>query len=173
VAPYNQLMQDEKIIYKTKLHWIVFLSPAFYFVISLVILSRGNLLIPEYWRSPLPSAFTGFRLFQCDMIQLLGALIFFTKTVPIAFGTSIRYLSSQFWVSNRRVIVNTGFVRRASFETFLTKIEGIGVEQNILGVLLNYGTIIISGIGGSERNFENMKQPLVFRRKVQEQILSP
>src|SRR5438045_1496677 len=41
--------------------------------------------------------------------------------------------SSEFAVTNKRVIIKVGLVRRRSVETLLTKVEGIGVDQGIFG----------------------------------------
>jgi uncharacterized membrane protein YdbT with pleckstrin-like domain len=52
----------------------------------------------------------------------------------------------------------------------LSKIETIRVEQGILGRALDYGTIVVSGTGGSKEPFRTIASPMEFRRKVQEQI---
>jgi uncharacterized membrane protein YdbT with pleckstrin-like domain len=80
--------------------------------------------------------------------------------------------TSEFAVTNKRVIVKIGWIRRRSDETLLTKIEGIEVIQGIWARMLNYGTIIITGTGGSREPFSRIAAPLLFRRKVQEQILA-
>lgn len=80
--------------------------------------------------------------------------------------------TSEFAVTNRRVIVKVGWIRRRSLETLLMKVEGIQVEQSILGRILNYGTITITGTGGSREVFDRIAAPLEFRRKVQEQTVA-
>ena len=67
-------------------------------------------------------------------------------------------------------MVKTGFIRRHSLETFLTMIEGIVIDQDILGRIFNYGSIIVTGTGGTKEPFQKVKSPLKFRTKVQEQI---
>jgi len=48
--------------------------------------------------------------------------------------------------------------------------QGIGVNQGILGKALDYGTIVVSGTGGTKEPFKNIAQPFEFRKQVQEQI---
>jgi len=59
--------------------------------------------------------------------------------------------TSEFAVTNKRVLIKTGLVRRHSLETLLSKIESIGVAQSILGRILGFGTIVISGNGWFQR----------------------
>jgi|TARA_B100002003_G_scaffold192211_1_gene181393 uncharacterized membrane protein YdbT with pleckstrin-like domain len=96
--------------------------------------------------------------------------------VLIAFGDGllrlITVVSSEFGVTSKRVMVKTGFISRTSLETLLTKVEGIGVDQSVLGRVLGYGSIVVSGTGGSKRPFKMIRHPLEFRRQVQEQITS-
>ena len=78
--------------------------------------------------------------------------------------------TSEFAVTNKRVLIKTGLIRRHSLETLLSKIESIGVDQSILGRILGFGTIVISGTGGSKEPFHRIADPMMFRRRVQEQI---
>ena len=80
--------------------------------------------------------------------------------------------TSEFAVTNKRVIIKVGWIRRRSLETLLTKVEGIEVNQGIWGRVFDYGTIVITGTGGSKETFARIGAPLLFRRKVQEQILA-
>ncbi len=53
----------------------------------------------------------------------------------------------------------------------LGKIEAIQVNQDILGRVLGYGSITVSGTGGTRDPFHNISDPLELRRKIQEQIV--
>jgi len=79
----------------------------------------------------------------------------------------IRSISSEFAVTNKRVLVKVGLIRRHSLELLLQKVEGIGVDQGILGRILGYGTITVSGTGGTREAFRMIADPLEFRRQVQ------
>jgi len=96
----------------------------------------------------------------------------FFLLVAIIWGISsfISLKTSEFGITNKRVLIKTGFIRRDSLETLLTKVEGIQVNQGMLGRILNYGTIIVKGTGGTSNPFHKIDAPLEFRKKVQEQI---
>jgi hypothetical protein len=44
------------------------------------------------------------------------------------------------------------------------------VEQSIWGRILGYGSIVVSGTGGSKERFHKINNPLEFRTKVSEQV---
>jgi len=78
--------------------------------------------------------------------------------------------SGEFAVANNRVILKTRFIQNKPAQTFLNKIESVGVDQSISGRMFNYGSIVIRGTGGSLEPFEKVSAPLEFRRQIQEQI---
>lgn len=82
----------------------------------------------------------------------------------------IAYYSSEFAITNKRIIIKIGFIQRSSFEILLSKVEGISVDQTIPGRLFDYGTITVTGTGGSKEPFRTIDSPLEFRKKAQEQI---
>jgi uncharacterized membrane protein YdbT with pleckstrin-like domain len=82
----------------------------------------------------------------------------------------VRYRASEFAVTNKRVVIKIGWIKRRTIETLLSKVESIGVEQGISGRMVNRGTIVVTGTGGTEERFANIADPLEFRRQVQAQV---
>ncbi|MBV6506167.1 MAG: hypothetical protein ILNGONEN_01739 [Syntrophorhabdaceae bacterium] len=80
----------------------------------------------------------------------------------------IRQATSEFVITNKRIIVKTGLIRRKSLEMNLQKIESVNVEQGIMARILGYGTVTIIGTGGTKESFTDISKPLVFRKKFQE-----
>ncbi len=79
----------------------------------------------------------------------------------------IRY-TDEFVITNKRIVVKTGFISRKTLEMNLSKIETVHVDQSILGRILNYGTITIIGTGGTRESFPLIDDPLKFRKRFQE-----
>lgn len=102
------------------------------------------------------------RLHWITFVSLKG--IFTLFIAPL-----IAYLTSEFAITNKRVIIKTGFISRNTFEMNLSKIESINVNQSILARILGYGTIVIMGTGSMREPFADIKDPLAFRRKFLEQ----
>ncbi len=82
----------------------------------------------------------------------------------------IRYKSSEFGLTNRRVIMKVGMLRRRSLEVLLNKVESILVNQSTLGTVLRFGSITVTGTGGTKDTFHNVAGPIEFKNKVEEQI---
>ena len=76
--------------------------------------------------------------------------------------------TSEFAVTNRRVIIKVGLVSRRTVELNLEKVESIGVEQTVLGRILGYGAIVVVGTGGTKEPFSRIADPMGFRRAVNE-----
>lgn len=92
----------------------------------------------------------------------LKAILTFLIAPLIAFSTS------EFAITNKRVIIKEGFISRRTLEMNLNKIESVNVNQGILGRMLGYGTIVIVGTGGTKEAFAAISDPLTFRKKIQE-----
>ena len=137
----QSLMAGESVSFRTRLHPIVFTAPAFCALIAAILFA-----------GPDTGAGGGFFLF-----------------VAILLGT-LRYLdfaTSEFAVTNRRVIIKVGIIRRRTLELQLSKVEAIAVDQGILGRMLGYGNIVVTGTGGTKEPFRRISAPLDFRRAVQ------
>lgn len=76
--------------------------------------------------------------------------------------------TDEFAITNKRVIIKTGLIRRKTVELNLSKIESVNVVQSILGRILGFGSIQVVGTGGSKEIFPKIKHPLKFRKKFQE-----
>ena len=102
--------------------------------------------------------------------MLIGGVVLFFSMLSL-FNPLVDYLTSEFGLTNKRVMVKVGFIRRNSLEVMLAKVEGIQVSQGILGRILNFGSIVVSGTGGSKDPYHKISSPFEFRKKVLEQII--
>lgn len=141
----DNLLPDEKIKYFARLHWIIFLGPTLFFIFALMAFSGGK-----------EPAGAGPGLLLIAIIW--GCLRFITFT------------TSEFGLTNKRVIIKVGFIRRRSLEMLIPKIETIGVNQGILGRVLNFGTIVVAGSGGTREFFSKIAAPILFRKNVLSEI---
>ena len=139
----ENLLPGEKVVYQTRLHWIVFVGPALLVIIGLLIRGGGDT--------------TGIGSFIIGLGVILGIV------------AAINRSTAEFAVTDKRVLVKVGLVRRRSLEINLAKIESVAVDQGILGRILNYGVIIVRGTGGTQEPFKRIADPMAFRRHVQEQ----
>ena len=77
----------------------------------------------------------------------------------------ISYKNSEFGLTDKRIILKTGFIRQNSHEILLAQIEGIQVEQGILGRILAFRSIVITGTGGAHDRYRKITAPLELRKR--------
>jgi len=149
------LLTGESVVFRTRLHWCHFLKMG-----TCVLFLFAAALASFYFKSDTNRFSVYFGL-----LCLLGA--------ALTAGTiAIIYHTSEFAVTNKRVMIKIGFIKRTSFELLLKQVESILVEQSVAARLFGYGTVIISGTGGSKEDFDYISHPLEFRKEVQSQIAS-
>jgi uncharacterized membrane protein YdbT with pleckstrin-like domain len=96
-----------------------------------------------------------------NFISLRGILTLFVAPV-------IDKWQSEFVITNRRIIIKTGFISRKTFDMNLSKIESVNVDQSVVGRILRYGSITIIGTGGTRETFHYISRPIEFRKAFQE-----
>jgi uncharacterized membrane protein YdbT with pleckstrin-like domain len=79
-------------------------------------------------------------------------------------------LTTEFAVTNKRVIAKSGFLRRNTIEILLSKVESVTVKQSILGRLLNFGTVKVTGTGGTRGTFKLVTAPLALRKVIHQVV---
>lgn len=76
----------------------------------------------------------------------------------------IRVKATELAITDKRVIAKFGFISRNTMEISIQKVESIQVQQSLIGRLLNFGTLIISGTGTSHAPIPSISDPMAFRR---------
>lgn len=145
----KNLLSNEVVIYRARLHWIIFFNALLYLLLSVIV--------------------CGYNLASAEPKQLLWSISALSLLMACISGISsyIRHMTSEFAITNKRVLIKVGFIQRHSLEVLLHKVEGIGVNQSILGRVLGFGTIIVTGTGGTKETFDQIASPLEFRKQVQ------
>ena len=144
----DNLVAGERVVYRAHLHWKIYI-PA-----SLVLLA---------------SALLGTGLYSAQVDQWLILAVLAVGALPLAALAAIWLRShfSEFAVTDKRVLIKTGIIKRHTLETLLSKVENISVEQGLWGRLLNYGTIRVTGTGATQETFTDIAAPLEFRKQIQ------
>ncbi|MBA2653702.1 MAG: PH domain-containing protein [Gammaproteobacteria bacterium] len=153
------LVNDEEVLYRTKPHWIIFTPPLGWLFLAILIL----FLAPRY---PIANTTVYNNYTLTDFLGIAVLLVALFSGL-VAY---ITYLSSEYGITNRRILMKVGFISRTSLEILLQRVESIQVYQSVLGRIFDYGSIIVSGTGGSKDPFPNIPDPLVFRRYAQQQL---
>jgi uncharacterized membrane protein YdbT with pleckstrin-like domain len=143
----STLIPGEQVLYETGLHWVVAVGAmfcgGFFALVGVLMLIAGSI---------------GGGIF----LLALGGLVVYLG--------HLQRESTEMAVTNRRIIIKTGLLKRRTFEILTSKVESIGVEEGLIGRMLGYGTVVVRGTGGTPEPFRTVAHPLEFRRQVQQQI---
>lgn len=135
----SNLLPDEKVVHAARLHWLVYANAFLAAIIGIAL----------FWVEPIAAG-------------IVLAIAVILAVPPFAASKT-----SEFGVTNKRVIVKVGLIRRRTVELLLRQVEAISVEQSIMGRIFNYGSITLTGTGGVREVFHNIARPLEFRRAIQ------
>lgn len=143
------LQPDEKVLFTTKIHWIIYWPAILAWVAAIILfaLARGTLEgVTLVWLS-----LSGI----CALIGLyFGFRAWFSRW------------TSETDVTSLRVVHKEGFIQRDTFEMNLDRVESVDVSQSIGGRLLGYGDVTIVGVGDSERTIKMIGSPIQFRNHI-------
>jgi len=144
----DNLMDDESMVLSCRLHPIVLLVPA-----CSVSLMAGTLVASQ-----------GFPFITI----IIGAFLIYATYRLL--DRIVLYLTSEFAITSKRVLGKTGFLHRKSLDIVLAKVEAIRLSQSVVGRILDYGDIEVTGTGGTEEVLSFIPAPLEFRKTIQEQL---
>jgi uncharacterized membrane protein YdbT with pleckstrin-like domain len=82
-------------------------------------------------------------------ILLVPSLILWVM-LPIPLYMFLKYYTTEQAITNKKVIKRTGIISRNIDEMRLDKAETVEFKQSVLGRLLNYGDVIVTGTGTSK-----------------------
>lgn len=146
------LLPNEKVVYRGYLHWFYFLRPLFWFALAFFLFRTGSSMNANERDAGLGAV-------------VIGVLLIFVGIFS-AIAHFITYKTSEFAVTNRRVIMKQGFIRRKTMELMLGKVDSLAVDQGIFGRIFGFGTVRVT-VATEKQSFPFLANPLEFRRQVQ------
>lgn len=114
--------------------------------------------------------------------QLFGGLVAFSAIfyfdVPLIVKLGLFGVGALLWswvyvaletteltITDRRIIIKHGLIRRATDELYLNRIEGIEVKQTLIGRVCDFGTLQIRGVGTEVAPVNDIAGPIEFRNR--------
>ncbi len=135
----QNLLSNESILYEAKFHWFIYMPALLFFALILV--------FP----------------FQTMYVATLVAL-----GIIALIRCYILMISTEFVVTDQRIIVKTGFISRNTAELNHRNVESVNLDQGIIGRILNFGSLEINGTGAGVSPIPWVDHPLEFRKQVLE-----
>jgi hypothetical protein len=155
------LLPNERVLSVAKIHWVIFLLPAIFTLIAVALTLIFFLISAN--SSSIGENGTGSALLLSSSCCCIPFWAIGLITGVIGF---LRYSTTEFALTDKRVIGKHGILRRNSLELVLGKIESIRVNQGITGRMLDYGTIVITGSGGTHQYIPYIASPMELKRKI-------
>ena len=142
----NSLGPGERVAARGTLHWWIFIHGSVVTTIGVGLVLSGH-----------------------GELALIGGVVMVVGLASV-LGAYINHISTELAVTNRRVIAKFGFIRRRTIELNHGKVEGFHVDQGVLGRMLNFGTVTVTGTGGMQTPIPLISDPLRFRALAMQQI---
>jgi uncharacterized membrane protein YdbT with pleckstrin-like domain len=101
-----------------------------------------------------------------------GGTVFFLGLLLVGAGVFLWPLlarrSTELVITDRRLIVKYGVISTQSIEIRFDKIETVRVSQGLVGRLLNYGDVVVTGTGSTFDPIGGIADALRFRAALNE-----
>lgn len=143
----RNLVPNETILFRTKKTLVIFLVP---FILTIFA------IYASYYMQ------TNSILNRVDWVPALIVFIIWCQT-------GLDYWSSEYAVTNKRVMMREGFFVRHANEMRLNSISQVNVAQSLIGQLLNYGVVSINAFGAFDA-YPMIDKPMLFQKYVNEEL---
>lgn len=151
----KHLIPDEKLLFETRLHWVVLFWPVI--VPTLLCVGLGGWMVYNYSTT------------DTNNMKEIGWGLIVVGFLIFIIGLTKRN-ATEMAVTNQRVLIKTGMGSRRTLDMMLSRVESVGVEETMLERMIGCGSVIVRGTGGTPEPFVKISHPQEFRRHVQEQI---
>lgn len=115
-----------------------------------------------------------WRLYLGDASPLLGLATMSASVIGILIFlvTQIYMQTTEFGLTDRRIILKRGFISRYTNEIPLDSLENVHLRQGVIQRLLGYGYLEISGSGGSGLLSPPIADPVNLRADIAEAAIA-
>lgn len=153
----DSLHTEEEILSTAKTHWFVTLK-----IIVLQLLITALCAIMLIYQT---SEFYDTNMIASLCLTVAAILLLLTR-----LRINVLDKCREFVVTDKRIIIKYGIISRETKEFRYEKVESCDVSQNIIGRILQFGSIIILGVGGSGNREHYVKDPFAFRQYIIDKI---
>jgi uncharacterized membrane protein YdbT with pleckstrin-like domain len=135
--PQKLLAPDESIEFETRPHWRALFVPGLVLVLTVFGMVFLYFSVDSWWGGP-----TIWRW----IVVGIGILIL----VLWAVAPFLRWLTTEYTFTDRRIIVRSGIITRNGKDMPLAKVNNVSFSVPAMGRVLNYGELVIQSAGENE-----------------------
>jgi hypothetical protein len=171
----QSLSPGEELVHIGHFHWMYTLNALmgiFWGVVGCVLTMAlamyvqghfGHGFVSQDWIGKVREVHPAIRL--SAFIEILIGIMYFAQRMVIRATTEVA-------VTTSRIIYKRGLVARYVGEMSIDRIEGVNVLQTIMGRILNYGRLMIRGMGVGEVILPTLADPITFRKAIEKARIS-
>jgi hypothetical protein len=141
------LQPGERIVYRTRLHWIIFAPGVLSTICGSMAVAYGATLLDQ-------TAHYGY--------LAIGAALGATGLFSL-LRAWIRSINTELLLTTQRILYKPGWGRRGACEVDLGDAENLKVSQGVLGRRFDFGTVTVRGGGAVVGPVPNVAAPHDFR----------
>jgi uncharacterized membrane protein YdbT with pleckstrin-like domain len=147
---YTKVLQpDESVKYVGTLHWTIYKNSILLGMLTIIV-AVASLDVTDDYRLVTLSA---------------SGIVAFLTIVSFLRAWFVR-VTTEIVVTDKRVIHKVGWIARRTEEINVSKVETVDVSQGVPGRILDFGTVLIRGIGGSWEPLRRVAEPLKLRNAI-------
>ena len=147
----KSLGDGETVIARARFHWLYITTAWLWLLIPLALLGYAYSQATQTQPDPLT----------------IGAGVLFVIGLVLFLRMMMRKWSTEIGVTSHRFVERYGLVGMRTNEIALPNIEGVRVNQSILGRIFGYGTVKIEGTGVDSVTTPTIADPVGFVRAIQ------
>jgi uncharacterized membrane protein YdbT with pleckstrin-like domain len=144
------LQPGETIAYRARLHWVIYLLGLVFVIVAIA--AAGGTVALKNETARIALLVVAALSLAIGLYQLVRAALWQANT--------------EITVTTRRIIYKTGFISRNTVEMNLDKVESVLVQQGLVGRMLDFGTVIVRGVGAGLEPIPLISRPLQLHRHV-------
>jgi uncharacterized membrane protein YdbT with pleckstrin-like domain len=142
------LEPGETIRYRTTLSWTIY-TPALLLAVGAAIAAVGAAAYSHY-----------------ASVWWIAAAVLLVASIAAFIPAWLRRWATEIAVTDRRIILKRGLIRRHTIEMNMQKVESVDVDQTLIGRIFDYGNVAIRGTGSSFETLRMIDSPLKLRTTV-------
>ena len=152
----SSLSTDEHIAGLYQLHWVNMLSVYWFILLMVLSLAVHQLGLLSFLDDLVAPHYASLAVYSVSGFFLLKGLVCWLTIKKTEMGAT-----------NKRVIKKTGIFTRTTEEMKISSIETVTLRQGVIGKILNYGNLFVTGQGVSDVALLTIKAPMAVKQSIE------
>ena len=171
----QSLTEDEELVHVAHFHWMYTLGAVLNIVFGVglaIALIAGSIavqpMLPNFFKFDVPPDAGWIEMVRAvhPGIKIIAFLVLAMGLLRYAHMMIIK-ATTEIAITNKRLIYKRGLIARYVGEMNIDRIEGVNVLQGVWGRILNFGRVMVRGMGVGEVVLPSIEDPVKFRKSIE------